>query len=278
MAERRVIEDGEWSASDGGSPQGASASPLLANVYLHYVLDRWVRQWRRRHAHGDMIIVRFADDFVVGFEHQADAKQFLSDLRERFAKFSLELHPDKTRLIEFGRYAARTREARGVGKPETFDFLGFTHFCGKTKSGRFWLRRRPSRNGCGRSWPRSKTNSGDAASSDSGARALAGQRGARASRLLRRAGQHRRGGGLPQPGDMALAQVASASQPAQPSQLGTDEPHRQPVAPSCPCRSIPSRPCASTPPPEAGAQCGSSARWDLCGGPPERAVPTAIEK
>ncbi len=134
-----VIEDGEWSASDGGAPQGASASPLLANVYLHYVFDRWVRQWRRQHAHGDVIIVRFADDFVAGFEHQADAQQFLSDLRERLAKFGLELHPDKTRLIEFGRNAARARAARGVGKPETFDFLGFTHFCGKTKNGRFWL-------------------------------------------------------------------------------------------------------------------------------------------
>jgi RNA-directed DNA polymerase len=137
-----VIEDGAWTASDEGAPQGASASPLLANVYLHYVLDRWVRQWRKQHAHGDVIIVRFADDFVAGFEHQADAQQFLSDLRERLAKFALELHPDKTRLIEFGRNAARSRAARGVGKPETFDFLGLTHFCGKTKNGRFWLRRK----------------------------------------------------------------------------------------------------------------------------------------
>jgi len=136
-----VIEDGEWKASEVGTPQGASASPLLANVYLHYVLDRWARQWRRRNAHGDMIIVRFADDFVAGFEHQADAQQFLADLRERFAKFALELHPDKTRLIEFGRNAARDRAARGVRKPETFDFLGFTHICGKRKNGRFWLKR-----------------------------------------------------------------------------------------------------------------------------------------
>jgi RNA-directed DNA polymerase len=136
-----VIEDGAWTASEQGAPQGASASPLLANVYLHYVLDRWVRQWRKRHAHGDVVFVRFADDFVAGFEHEGDARQFLADLRERFAKFALELHPDKTRLIEFGRNAAQARAARGVGKPETFDFLGFTHFCGKTKYGRFWLRR-----------------------------------------------------------------------------------------------------------------------------------------
>jgi RNA-directed DNA polymerase len=113
-----VTEDGKWTASEVGAPQGASASPLLANIYLHYVLDRWVRQWRRRHAHGDVIIVRFADDFVAGFEHKSDAEQFLNDLRERFSKFALELHPDKTRLIEFGRNAARQRKARGDGKSE----------------------------------------------------------------------------------------------------------------------------------------------------------------
>jgi len=137
-----VIEEGQWSESEVGAPQGASASPLLANIYLHYVLDRWVRQWRRRQAHGEVIIVRFADDFVAGFEHRADAEQFLADLKERFSKFGLELHPDKTRLIEFGRNAARDRKARGEGKPETFDFLGFTHMCGKNNSGGYWLRRK----------------------------------------------------------------------------------------------------------------------------------------
>ncbi len=136
-----VIEDGKWSETPEGSPQGASVSPLLANVYLHYVFDRWASRWRKRHARGDMIVTRFADDFIVGFEHLGDAKQFLNDLRERFAKFNLELHPDKTRLIEFGRYAARNRKARGLGKPETFAFLGFTHICGRTKTGAFWLRR-----------------------------------------------------------------------------------------------------------------------------------------
>jgi len=136
-----VIENGEWSRTEEGTPQGASASPLLANVYLHYVLDLWADWWRRRNAHGDVIIVRWADDFIVGFEHQEDALRFLTDLRERFAKFGLELHPDKTRLIEFGRHAARRRRARGLGRPETFDFLGFTHLCGTSKKGRFWLRR-----------------------------------------------------------------------------------------------------------------------------------------
>jgi len=136
-----VIENGTWSQTVEGSPQGASVSPLLANIYLHYVLDQWVQWWRRKYARGDVIIVRFADDFTAGFEHLGDAKQFMRDLRERFAKFSLQLHPDKTRLIEFGRFAADRRAARGLGKPETFDFLGFTHICGKTRDGRFWLRR-----------------------------------------------------------------------------------------------------------------------------------------
>ena len=136
-----VIENGTWTECDEGAPQGASASPLLANVYLHYVFDLWAHWWRRRHAHGDVIIVRFADDFVMGFEYQQDAQRFLAELRERFANFGLELHPDKTRLIEFGRHVAPRRRARGLGKPETFDFLGFTHLCGKTRTGRFWLRR-----------------------------------------------------------------------------------------------------------------------------------------
>jgi group II intron reverse transcriptase/maturase len=136
-----VVEMGEWSETLEGSPQGASVSPLLANVYLHYVFDRWVRQWRRRHAHGDMIVVRFADDFIVGFQQRDDAVQFLEELRERVAKFGLGLHPDKTRLIEFGRFAARNRSTRGLGKPETFDFLGFTHICAKYKNGRFMLKR-----------------------------------------------------------------------------------------------------------------------------------------
>jgi RNA-directed DNA polymerase len=137
-----VIEDGSWTAFEEGVPQGASASPLLANVYAHYVLDLWAHQWRTRHAHGDVIIVRWADDFVVGFEHREDAERFSTELRDRLATFGLELHAEKTRLIEFGRHAARDRAARGLGKPETFRFLGFTHICGKTrKSKRFKLTR-----------------------------------------------------------------------------------------------------------------------------------------
>jgi RNA-directed DNA polymerase len=136
-----VIENGTWTDSEVGSPQGASISPLLANVYLHYVFDLWADWRRHRHARGQVIVVRWADDFIVGFEHRADAEQFLTELRARLAKFGLELHPDKTRLIEFGRYAAGNRSARGAGKPETFDFLGFTHICAASKSGRFWVKR-----------------------------------------------------------------------------------------------------------------------------------------
>jgi RNA-directed DNA polymerase len=136
-----VIEDGKLSEMEQGTPQGAPVSPLLANVYLHHVLDLWAEWWRKHHAGGDMIIVRFADDFVAGFQYQDDAERFQEALRERFAKFSLELHPDKTRLIEFGRYAAARRKARGDGKPETFSFLGFTHICATNRSGRFWIRR-----------------------------------------------------------------------------------------------------------------------------------------
>ena len=136
-----VIEDGEWSETVEGTPQGASASPLLSNVYLHYVFDLWADQWRRRHAHGEMIIVRFADDYIVGFEHQGDARRFLVELRGRLAKFSLELALEKTRLIEFGRFAAQNRAERGLGRPETFQFLGFTHICAKCRNGRFMLKR-----------------------------------------------------------------------------------------------------------------------------------------
>jgi RNA-directed DNA polymerase len=136
-----VVEDGAWSQTERGTAQGASASPLLANVYLHYVFDLWAHQWRRRHASGDVIIVRYADDYIVGFQHQRDAQRFLADLRGRLARFGLELAPEKTRLIEFGRFAAQNRRSRGQAKPETFDFLGFKHICSKTRNGRFMLKR-----------------------------------------------------------------------------------------------------------------------------------------
>lgn len=141
-----VLEDGVWIASEEGTPQGAVISPLLANIYLHYVYDLWANQWRQRHATGNVIFVRYADDTVAGFEHRHDAERFLADLRQRLAQFALALHPEKTRLIEFGRHAAEHRAGRGDGKPDTFDFLGFTHICGRTRDGKgFQLWRKTAR-------------------------------------------------------------------------------------------------------------------------------------
>jgi hypothetical protein len=191
-----VIEDGKWSETIEGSPQGASVSPLLANVYLHYVFDRWVRLWRRRHSRGDMIVARFADDFVVGFQYLGDAKRFLKDLRERFAKFNLELHPDKTRLIEFGRCGIEPQRA-GPQKAGDVRLLGF-HASLREDEG--WAVLAPARH-------HQKAAAGEAESSERGASAppaladprpgsVAGQRGARSSRLLRCARQHRRGVGF----------------------------------------------------------------------------------
>ncbi len=136
-----VLEDGVVTTSEKGTGQGAVISPLLANIYLHYVFDLWANSWRQREAKGDMIIVRYADDVVVGFQHEADARRFWDAMRERFEQFALSLHPEKTRLIEFGRYAAERRAKRGLGKPETFNFLGFTHICGRSRKGTFQLQR-----------------------------------------------------------------------------------------------------------------------------------------
>lgn len=141
-----VSEDGTWSRTEVGTPQGAVISPLLANIYLHYVFDRWVQRWRSQHATGDVIVVRYADDIVMGFEHRHEAEECLAAWQARLNQFGLTLHPDKTRLLEFGRYAAERRKQRGKGKPETFDFLGFTHICGHTRAaGKFVVLRKTIR-------------------------------------------------------------------------------------------------------------------------------------
>ncbi len=138
-----VSEEGQWSETKMGTPQGAVISPLLANVYLQYVLDQWVAEWRRKYAMGDMIVVRYADDFVLGFQYRKEAERFLEQLGKRLAEYGLELHSEKTRLIQFGRFAAEDRKRDGAGKPETFDFLGFTHICGTIwKSGKFTVKRK----------------------------------------------------------------------------------------------------------------------------------------
>jgi RNA-directed DNA polymerase len=140
-----VLEDGEWSVSEQGTPQGAVVSPLLANVYLHYVFDLWAHRWRKREATGSVIVVRYADDIVVGFEREADARRFWDAMRTRLKQFALELHEDKTRLLEFGRFAAAERQKRGLGRPATFNFLGFTFICGKSRRGAFLLQRKTRR-------------------------------------------------------------------------------------------------------------------------------------
>jgi group II intron reverse transcriptase/maturase len=140
-----VMEDGTVTPTVAGTPQGAVVSPLLANIYLHYVFDLWANRWRHRPARGQVIIVRYADDIVIGFEHKTQAEKFLADLRMRMERFALSLHPEKTRLIEFGRFAALNRVKKGLGKPETFNFLGFTHICGRSARGRFVLMRKSRR-------------------------------------------------------------------------------------------------------------------------------------
>jgi group II intron reverse transcriptase/maturase len=138
-----VSEDGEWSRTEVGTPQGSVISPLLSNIYLHYVLDQWVAEWRKNKAIGEVIIVRYADDFVMGFQYRREAERFLGEMKERFDQYGLEIHREKTRLIEFGRFAEANRAERGEGKPETFDFLGFTHICSRTQKGnRFTIRRK----------------------------------------------------------------------------------------------------------------------------------------
>jgi group II intron reverse transcriptase/maturase len=140
-----VLESGEWRETDEGTPQGAGISPILSNIFLHYALDLWAHAWRRGVARGRVIVVRYADDFVMGFERESDARNMVAALKERMAKFRLALHEDKTRLIMFGRFAVERRAERGLGRPETFDFLGFTHYCGKTRSGHFKVKRRTSK-------------------------------------------------------------------------------------------------------------------------------------
>lgn len=140
-----VMEDGQWAATDEGTPQGSVISPLLSNVYLHYAFDLWAQQWRRRHALGTVIFVRYADDMVVGFQHEEDARRFQVDMCARLGQFGLTVHPDKTRLLEFGRFATEHRRKRGLGKPETFNFLGFTHICERTRTGGFLLMRKTRR-------------------------------------------------------------------------------------------------------------------------------------
>ena len=273
-----VIENGSWTAFEEGVPQGASVSPLLANVYAHYVLDLWAHQWRTRHAHGDVIIVRWADDFVVGFEHREDAERFWAELRDRLATFGLGA---ECREDAADRVRAATppgiAQARGLGKPETFQFLGFTHICGKTQEVGAVQAQADHRLKAGaRQAARRQTRDGEAdASARSRAGSLARPRPVRALQLLRGARQHRGAQRLPLTAHPALAQIASATQPA--TQAGLDSGWIVSLINGYLYRAfcIPGPSSDSPPSPKAGAQCGSPARWDLRGGRPATAVPTA---
>ena len=273
-----VSEDGEWSPTKVGTPQGAVISPLYANVFLHYVLDLWINDWRQRHAQGEVIIVRYADDFVIGFREESDARRCLAALRERFAKFGLELHPEKTRLIEFGRYAEERRAKRGEGPPETFDFLGFTHISGKTRTRRF---HDPPQN-VAEEIPSQTGRTQEATLTETPRRSCNGRRVAAkcVSRLvpvLRGSRQLRTPATVPRCAPGHVAPRAASSQPTRPppdlGEIHEALPALAPDAddpPSLSRRAV----CMSTS--KVRAVCGSSARTDLCGGRPAMAVPTAI--
>ena len=216
--EAGILESDEWHETDRGTPQGAGISPLLANIFLHYVLDLWVHQWRRRHARGRVSIVRYADDFVMGFESAADARQMLADLKERLVKFGLTLHEDKTRLIEFGRLPAMARQQRGERRPETFAFLGFTHYCGWTRDGRFIVKHKTQSQRLTRKLTAAAPG-GVAADARAAGRAapMVFQRAARSLRLLRHAAQLALSQRVPAGSPAHLVQLPQAAEPEEPA-------------------------------------------------------------
>jgi RNA-directed DNA polymerase len=272
-----VMEDAVLVATEEGTPQGGSASPFLANAYLHYCFDLWAERWRRREASGQVTIVRFADDIVCGFEHEADAKRFLEQLRERMGKFSLSLHPEKTRLIEFGRSAAERRAARGENKPETFNFLGFTHIAGKSRAGRFQLKRKTRRDRLRRKVDAVRDEEATDARSDRAAGEVSGTGGAWVHPVPRRPGQLQAGQCVPQRGGEALEARVDTAQPEGQDHVGADnDPGRALAAPRPHPPSLARCPL-SRQTPEVGAECLNQARSDLCGGCRVTGIPTAIQ-
>ena len=273
-----VMEDGVVRPGTVGTPQGAVVSPVLANIYLHYVFDLWAHHWRKRQARGAVILVRYADDIIAGFEHRAEAERFLAELRERMRGFGLTLHPEKTRLIEFGRQAAANRNSRGLGKPETFDFLGFTHICGRSRRGAFQLRTEDPR----RSHARHPAGGQGGAAppharADRCTGALAGTGGAGLQCLSRHPDQLRRPGGLPLSHHGPVAGRASAARPEGPDELAADDRAARSLAPQTPHHPFLAQSTLRRPPPEVGARCGNAARRDLCGGCVPTRIPTAIK-
>jgi reverse transcriptase-like protein len=226
-----IVEDGRRIRGVCGAPQGAVISPILANVYLHYVFDLWVHRWRLTKASGDMIVVRYADDTIVGFQHEHEARTFLDELKGRMHQFELALHPDKTRLIRFGRHAAKQREQLGEGKPETFDFLGFTHFCTRSRKwgsfviGRKTIKKRMRAKLLAIKTELRKTMHDPIAEN----RRLDQTDAARASELLRSLGQSPQPVVVLQRGEEAMADVAQAAKPKSTPQLGEVYPARRPL-------------------------------------------------
>ena len=261
-----ILEDGIVTVDDRGTGQGSVISPLLANIYLHYCFDLWADRWRRREAQGDMIIVRYADDLVVGFEHEDDARRFLDAMRTRLEEFSLSLHPDKTRLIEFGRFAAAKRKRRGLGKPETFMFLGFTFICGKSRRGSFQLKRKTRRDRMRAKLQDIKEELRRRMHHPSRTREMAEAGRYRAFRLLRSPHKQPGARSVPALRDRPLATHASAAQPERRLHMGAHGEARQRLAPQAADPSSLARGALRRQTPEVGAECPNRARPDLCGG------------
>ena len=272
-----ILEDGVTTVSERGTGQGAVISPLLANVYLHYVLDLWADRWRRREATGDMIIVRYADDFIVGFQHEADARCFLDAMRERLQEFTLSLHPEKTRLIEFGRLAVENRKRRGLGKPETFTFLGFIFICNKTRRGKIPDQTEvPTGSHAGQAASHQTGTAAAYASANSRTGNVAETDRHRLLQLPRGADKRSDTGRVPLPRHQSMATHAPAAKPEGLDDQGTDRAAGRRLAPTTANPSPLARCALCRHTPEAGAVCPNWARTDLCGGREVTRVPTAI--
>ncbi len=264
-----VIEEGVWTETTEGVPQGASISCLLANIYLHYVFDLWTQQWRRKHASGDMIAVRYADDVALGFQHEEEARKYTTELGERLSRFGLMLHADKTRLLRFGKRAEQQRKRRGERKPETFHFLGFTHICGRDRRGRFALQRRTEGKRQRAELREVKKELLQRRHLPIPEQGVAGQRNSWACGLLRGAQQRRPSLRIQERSAAALVSSAPASKPAKPTELGEDAEADSAVPPSNPHHAPLARGALHSPTPKVRAQCASCARWDPCGGRPD---------
>ncbi len=272
-----VSEEGQWSETKVGTPQGAVISPLLANIYLHYVLDQWVVEWRRKFASGDVIIVRYADDFVLGFQYRREAERFLEQLRKRLADSGLELHSDKTRLIQFGRFAAEDRKREGKGKPETFDFLGFTHMCGTIhKSGKFTVHRKTVGQRMRAKLPEHWGGAASAhASTHCGHRGAAEPGRARILPIPCGTGQFVTAQHVPAGNRATLAVDAGAAQSAQPLDVGAVPASHGPLSASTEGPTPLSFGAVLRQTSEIRAVCVRSACTDLCGGCRVTGIPTA---